>query len=91
MTIKEAGSLGVARTILAEEFVPDIAFSDYDLSPVDKGPQIFPLIREKNPKAFICLMSARDRVLPNNANVFIMKTRLEERVPQVLTQALALA
>ena len=89
VTIKDADSLSVARTILNEGFVPDITFSDYDLGPTEIGPQIFPLIREKNPKAFICLMSSRDRVLPNDANVFIMKTRLQEHIPEVLSQALA--
>jgi DNA-binding NarL/FixJ family response regulator len=89
LTIKEANSISVARAFLTEGFIPDIVFSDYDLDSIEKGPQLFPFIREINPKAFICLMSARDRAPQNLSNVFIIKTGLQKRIPEILLQATA--
>jgi hypothetical protein len=85
--IQEAPTLTAARGIIDQGFIPDLVMSDYDLGPEEKGPDIFELLREKNPKVFICLMSCRDRVPKGLHDVFIIKTNLQSQIPSVLLQA----
>lgn len=83
--IKAATTVAAARAILEEGFVPDLVISDGEL-PDGHGPSVFPLIREKNPGAFILLSSSLpESAFPNHlATIY----RIKPVMPHQLTKML---
>jgi two-component SAPR family response regulator len=81
--IQDALSISKARIILEKGFVPDVVFSDYNIGS-EFGTSIFPLLREKNPKVFICLMSGRGEEPEHTANVYVHKSDLRKHLDHIL-------